>query len=210
MEKNVTTTQKNSIKTKNQLLTAGFRLFGEKGFYRSKLEDVAKIAGLSRGAIYWHFKDKMDFCKELMKKGVEIIGYDQLNSLNNGIDPKEKLTNLVTEQLDKYMFDKKYLSIAKVYYRFGVEIDDPKFIKESAELQTSIVKPAIINLINEGKEKGQIRKDLKDEEIYTVLATIMSGLAALVHGSSNIVVKKVDGEKVIKTMLEAIFLNNQA
>jgi len=201
--------KKNSIKTINQLLTAGFELFGEKGYHRSKLEDVAKLAGVSRGAIYWHFKDKFDFCNALMKKCVEIIVYDQLTSLDKGDDPKKKLTNLIKEQLEKYLYDKKYISIAKVYYRFRIEIDDPEFLKENIELQTNMTKTPIMEVIKQGKQNGQIRDDLNDEEIYTILTTIMGGLASLVYSSSSTLAKKVHREKIIDTMMESIFTDNR-
>lgn len=49
-----------ALETRNQLLDAAEKVFFEKGFGQTSLMDIAEAAGLSRGAIYWHFKNKTD------------------------------------------------------------------------------------------------------------------------------------------------------
>ncbi len=44
--------------TRTKILNAAERLFYERGVARTTLLDIAKAAGLTRGAIYWHFDDK--------------------------------------------------------------------------------------------------------------------------------------------------------
>ncbi|GAC1411648.1 MAG: TetR family transcriptional regulator [Burkholderiaceae bacterium] len=44
--------------TYDALLDAAEREFSDKGVTRTTLNDVARAAGMTRGAIYWHFKDK--------------------------------------------------------------------------------------------------------------------------------------------------------
>lgn len=49
--------------TRSRILDAAERVFSERGVSRTSLEDVAQAAGVTRGAIYWHFKDKSEvFC----------------------------------------------------------------------------------------------------------------------------------------------------
>jgi AcrR family transcriptional regulator len=44
--------------TRIKLIAAGTRMFAKYGYAYSTLDDIAKCAGLSRGAVYWHFKGK--------------------------------------------------------------------------------------------------------------------------------------------------------
>lgn len=44
--------------TRQRLLDAAEHVFHAKGVSRTSLDDVARHAGMTRGAIYWHFKDK--------------------------------------------------------------------------------------------------------------------------------------------------------
>ena len=47
-------------RTRMRLLDAAVQVIREKGFYRTTLEEVAKRAGMTRGAIYGNFKNKED------------------------------------------------------------------------------------------------------------------------------------------------------
>lgn len=51
-------TKEDTELTYASLLDAAERVFFEKGVSQTTLSDIAAAAGLTRGAIYWHFKDK--------------------------------------------------------------------------------------------------------------------------------------------------------
>ncbi len=51
-------TKAEALETREALLDASEALFVEKGVSGTSLTDIAKAAGLTRGAIYWHFADK--------------------------------------------------------------------------------------------------------------------------------------------------------
>ncbi len=48
------------------ILTAAFDVFRLYGFRRSSMEDIAKAAGMSRAALYLHFKNKQDLFRQLV------------------------------------------------------------------------------------------------------------------------------------------------
>jgi TetR/AcrR family acrAB operon transcriptional repressor len=58
-------TKEESLQTRSQLLEAAERLFSERGVARTTLNDIATAAGLTRGAIYWHFQNKTDLIHAL-------------------------------------------------------------------------------------------------------------------------------------------------
>lgn len=53
-------TQSRSLDTRQDLLEAARQIFARDGFELARLEDVARVAGKSRGAFYAHFRDKED------------------------------------------------------------------------------------------------------------------------------------------------------
>jgi len=54
--------------TRSSLLDAAEHLFQAQGVSRTSLNDIATAAGTTRGAIYWHFKDKADLFNAMMER----------------------------------------------------------------------------------------------------------------------------------------------
>ncbi|AVP56795.1 TetR family transcriptional regulator [Pulveribacter suum] len=54
--------------TRSSLLDAAERVFYDKGVARASLGDIAQAAGATRGAIYWHFKDKAHLFNAMMDR----------------------------------------------------------------------------------------------------------------------------------------------
>lgn len=53
-------TKTETEQTRQDILSAALALFHAKGYSNTTLEQIACHAGVTRGAIYWHFKDKLD------------------------------------------------------------------------------------------------------------------------------------------------------
>jgi len=61
-------TKEDALATRNSLLDAAERVFQAKGVSSTSLNDIATEAGVSRGAIYWHFKDKADLFNAMIER----------------------------------------------------------------------------------------------------------------------------------------------
>lgn len=61
-------TKEDADATRNSLLDAAERVFYAKGVARSSLNEIALAAGATRGAIYWHFKDKVDLFNAMLDR----------------------------------------------------------------------------------------------------------------------------------------------
>jgi TetR/AcrR family acrAB operon transcriptional repressor len=61
-------TKEEAQATRNLILDTAEVVFHERGVSRSTLNDIAQAAGLTRGAIYWHFEDKADLFNAMMKR----------------------------------------------------------------------------------------------------------------------------------------------
>ncbi|MBL4867857.1 MAG: TetR family transcriptional regulator [Pseudomonadales bacterium] len=46
--------------TRQTILTAALEVFASRGVAQASLEEIAREAGVTRGAVYWHFKNKGD------------------------------------------------------------------------------------------------------------------------------------------------------
>lgn len=61
-------TKDEAQETRNRILDSAERLFSDGGVSRTSLEDIARAAGVTRGAIYWHFKDKSDLFAAMVNR----------------------------------------------------------------------------------------------------------------------------------------------
>ncbi|MEW6414972.1 MAG: TetR family transcriptional regulator [Pseudomonadota bacterium] len=62
-------TREDALATRDALLTAALQTFRERGVAHTRLSDVAARAGVTRGAIYWHFKDKAELFAAVCERG---------------------------------------------------------------------------------------------------------------------------------------------
>src|SRR5690606_616469 len=62
--------KEDALATRTSLLDAAERAFLEKGVAGTSLNDIAVEAGTTRGAIYWHFRDKADLFNAMMQRVV--------------------------------------------------------------------------------------------------------------------------------------------
>jgi TetR/AcrR family acrAB operon transcriptional repressor len=60
-------TKEEAAMTRATLLRTALSVFSTKGYAAATLEDVAKAAKVTRGAIYWHFKSKADLYNTLVQ-----------------------------------------------------------------------------------------------------------------------------------------------
>ena len=66
-------TKEEKENTRQLILQAALDCFYEKGFSKTSFDDIAAKIGMTKGAVYWHFKDKSDLLVELIKQEVELL-----------------------------------------------------------------------------------------------------------------------------------------
>jgi AcrR family transcriptional regulator len=65
--------KKDGYKTKEKILRVAEQLFAEKGFNGTSIDKIAKTAGVNKGLIYYHFKDKKDIVVSIFKEIINEI-----------------------------------------------------------------------------------------------------------------------------------------
>jgi len=61
-------TKEEARETRNRILDFAEHVFSEKGVSRTSLDDLARAAGVTRGAIYWHFRNKAELFDAMMAR----------------------------------------------------------------------------------------------------------------------------------------------
>ena len=61
-------TKDEAEQTRNAILDAAEHVFNEHGVARTSLEEIARAANVTRGAVYWHFRDKIALCEAMLQR----------------------------------------------------------------------------------------------------------------------------------------------
>jgi TetR/AcrR family acrAB operon transcriptional repressor len=94
-----------TTETRELILEAAFRVFAEKGYASTTMDAVASEANLTKGAVYWHFENKKDLFRELMRRrnseGISIAD-ERINVAfsASGGDPLSFFAALISRQIE--------------------------------------------------------------------------------------------------------------
>ncbi|MGS0893665.1 TetR family transcriptional regulator [Burkholderia stagnalis] len=89
-------TKEEARETRNSILDAAEHVFFEKGVSHTSLADIAQHAGVTRGAIYWHFANKSELFDAMCDR--VFLPIDELKTLPSdapGSNPLEKIRKIL-------------------------------------------------------------------------------------------------------------------
>lgn len=77
-------TKEEALQTRESIIEAAAVLFHDKGVSSTSLNDIANEAGVTRGAVYWHFKNKGDIFEEIVDRVIAPLNvfHDQIEDPN--------------------------------------------------------------------------------------------------------------------------------
>jgi TetR/AcrR family transcriptional regulator, repressor of the mexAB-oprM multidrug resistance operon len=101
-------TKEQAEQTRAEILAAAETLFLEKGVAHTGLEQIAGHAGVTRGAVYWHFANKADLFNALLNQ-VRLPPEQLAERLAgcDGGDPLLSLRNLIIEAIENLARDER-------------------------------------------------------------------------------------------------------
>ena len=83
-----------------KLFHAAFSLFGEKGFERTTMEEIAARSGVARATLYYYFRGKDDLFLFLLERGIEMLGVMLGEATQSGATARERLEHALDRLID--------------------------------------------------------------------------------------------------------------
>lgn len=190
-----------SQETANRILNQAMRIFLEKGYHGTSIDDITQAAGLTKGALYWHFKSKEDLLKKLIRK------YEK-SFLDNLIHAVTEVKGRASDKFEKYVrFNSAFayynrelcvsfatLAAELVGAHHGIE---PEIRRVYRKYQNFLSK-----LILQGKKEKIFRKEINAVLAALIVIAFHDGI--LLQWSMNR--EKIDGEAYVNTF-KKIMLN---
>lgn len=169
-------TRAEALATRTRILDAAERVFSRRGVSRTSLDDIARAAGVTRGAIYWHFKDKADlFGAMLGRVALPMEAMLQRTSEEAGDDPLAHVRGRSVAVLRKVVGD------ARARRVFDVVAHKCEYVDEMAAVRRRIngMRANCLAQLESGF-RSAIRRGLLPPSVEPRAAAV--GLHALVDG----------------------------
>ncbi|MFY9681641.1 MAG: TetR/AcrR family transcriptional regulator [Candidatus Sulfotelmatobacter sp.] len=88
-------TRETVVDSRQEILRTAARLFQQRGYDATSMNDVAAALKLSKGGLYHHFQSKDEILYEIMNHAMEITEERVLNPVRGIADPEERLRALI-------------------------------------------------------------------------------------------------------------------
>jgi AcrR family transcriptional regulator len=83
-----------SARTRQRILDAAARVFREQGYANARLSDIAELAGMQTGSLYYHFDGREELVAEILRLGIETAWVqvrEAVDTLPEGATPLTRL-----------------------------------------------------------------------------------------------------------------------
>jgi AcrR family transcriptional regulator len=84
--------------SRDEILKAAIELFATRGFHETSMAEVARVAGVSKALIFWHFKSKEELFVAVLRKLLEPYVIDFAEEAD-ALDEKAQLLKLIKSYL---------------------------------------------------------------------------------------------------------------
>ena len=168
-------TKEEALETRERLIEAALEIMSEKPFSSVSMSEIAKRVGLSKGATYWHFKNKTDILLNVIENvcahvDCEMLGGESRDGLRDARGYFKMKIGSATQS-------KRVQMINKLMHRRNEWPDDARkklidMLMEFAKSESEMVRVSLLNL----QEDGKIRPDVSAGDLAALITAIFYGL----------------------------------
>ena len=178
---------------KKLIRQAAMKVFLDKGFRNTVMNDIMEATGLSRGGLYHHYGSTYEILYDIMVEGNkyrEKIIYDEMNKTSQ--DFSEVLSEII---LEKMLYQSDYVSI---YVMFLQELNHDDKLKDLYKKLKKSSSDSILMLFDEDV-RGELSEAI--ELITDLINTFILGCEVL-NARENFVNNKLALRKMIGVVLD--------
>lgn len=201
-------TKEEALATKSAILDAAERVFYDKGVSNTRLEDIAKEANVTRGAIYWHFKNKIEIFEAMHDRVHQPISEMFMQVISNQSDHSlEELQKVCVKFIVDLSRDEQRNRVFSIFYlkcEYAGELQP--LIDRITQCKKENFKE-LCGFLEKLQKKGLIQKQDSPKTMAQSLFSYMSGLTLEYLRDPNRFSFPKDAEQLL-TLFFRTFKNN--
>ena len=165
--------------TKQNILTAGLEVFSRKGYTATRVEDIARQANVTTGAIYHHFGGKSDLYIALVEQGDARANQLAQQVIEEGGTPARMLRRLLIRLFQFLEDDKAYRAVVELFMNKTEMAPELAAISEQSLQGRRVLAQFFASLIKQGVEVGEFRPSISPEDAGLALVGFTNGMALI-------------------------------
>jgi AcrR family transcriptional regulator len=194
-------TKENTEISKLRILLAAEEEFCQRGFVAANMDTIAKAAGLTKGAIFWHYKNKAELFKAIIIRAtgrVRAIFHETFSSL---LPIMEKYRELI-KRVKK---DKAFEVLMALADAENAGVLPQEVLNECYKEISEIFKDSFQNF-SDAKKHGELRANTDIQNVLVTITLIMTGFAKIKDVKSMIAPLggHIDDEYVINAIFDGL------
>jgi AcrR family transcriptional regulator len=143
-------------KTREAIMQAAVKLFGEKGFEKTSIEELAKEAGIGKGTIYSYFQTKTDILHAFCEDELDCLHQELTNNANKESPILQQMVAIYMSEFRLITENREFGRIFMQQTVFPRDVD----IKSHLENENNYFK-LLFPLLEKAQERGELRKDME-------------------------------------------------
>ena len=157
--------------SKEHILAAAIECFATHGYQGTTIDRIARVAGVTKGALYYHFRDKEDLLFETVRN--RIVGFEERVLAQTASDDSPFTT--LGRVLDSCFVTATESNHRRFIMTLMVEaLDTNPRLSEAFRLELRRMRAFLGDVIRSGQESGALRPNLVPNEVAAVIvATIV-------------------------------------
>jgi len=170
-------TKEEALATRERLLDAAESLFREHGVTRTSLAEVATAAGMTRGAVYWHFKDKADLFRAMCDRATLPLEtqFDHA-AIDAASDPLAVLRELSIAALTSLAEDPRAQKVFEIVFHKSELVDELAGLATSHRQERCACLAQIEEIVRGAAAAGQLPADIDAALATQALHALMVGV----------------------------------
>lgn len=158
------------------LLDAAERVFYENGVAGTTLNDIASAAGLTRGAIYWHFKDKSDLLAALFTRAM-LPMEAMLNELEQASDaqPLQALRTMCVQALCNLAHSPEQQRVFSIMFLKCEQVGEVAHILDDKHAKKEECLAQVVTVLHRAVSVGHLPADTDVVLAQQVISNFMAG-----------------------------------
>jgi AcrR family transcriptional regulator len=155
----------------DEVLDAALALFTEKGFAQTRVDDIAKRAGISKGAVYLYFSSKEALVEGIVQRALGPIAEEALERLATLPGDPRLVISSVLRVLGQRLTSAHALAIPRLVIREAPSFPEIANLYRRAVLDRVV--PALTALIRRGIAEGHFRQIDPELTVRSVIGPVL-------------------------------------